>query len=111
MTGDELRAVVLSLPQTREQQTWGHPTFRVRDRMFAALAADESTASVKASKADQAELIAVDPSTFRVAAYVGRYGWVDVTLGRVDRDEMRDLLIEAWRRSAPKRMVDEFDGG
>jgi hypothetical protein len=111
VTGDELRAVVLALPEAQERESWGHPTFRVRDKMFATMAADGSTASVKASKDDQAELIAVDPLTFRVAAYVGRYGWVDVVLGRVDQDEMRDLLVEAWRRTAPRRMVAEFDAG
>jgi predicted DNA-binding protein (MmcQ/YjbR family) len=40
ITADELRRVVLSLPEAEERETWGHPTFRVRDKMFAALSDD-----------------------------------------------------------------------
>jgi hypothetical protein len=40
ITAEELRRVVLSLPEAEERETWGHPTFRVRDRMFAALSDD-----------------------------------------------------------------------
>jgi hypothetical protein len=27
----------------------------------------------------------------------------------VDRDEMEELLVEAWRLTAPKRLVQSFD--
>jgi predicted DNA-binding protein (MmcQ/YjbR family) len=40
ITADELRRVVLSLPEAEERETWGHPTFRVRDKLFAALSDD-----------------------------------------------------------------------
>ena len=66
---------------------------------------------MKASKQEQAALIATDPQTFSAAAYVGRHGWVQVRLDRVDREEMQELVIEAWRLTAPKRMVAELDGG
>src|SRR5512132_1270448 len=46
ITADELRRVVLSLPEAEERETRGHPTFRVRDRMFAALSDDGRQASV-----------------------------------------------------------------
>ena len=32
---DRLRAICLSLPEAVEKETWGDPTFRVRDRIFA----------------------------------------------------------------------------
>jgi hypothetical protein len=31
-------------------------------------------------------------------------------LATVDRGALRDLLEEAWRRNAPKRLVDQYDG-
>jgi YjbR len=49
ITADELRQVVLSLPEAEERETWGQPTFRVRDRMFAVLSDDGQQASVKAT--------------------------------------------------------------
>jgi predicted DNA-binding protein (MmcQ/YjbR family) len=57
-TADELRRAVLSLPEAEERETWGHPTFRVRDRMFAALSDDGREASVKATRQEQAARVA-----------------------------------------------------
>ncbi len=103
ITADELRQVVSSLPEAEERETWGHPTFRVRDKMFAAMSDDGREASVKATREEQAALIDAAPETFGVPAYVGRHGWVSVQLATVDPDELRELLVEAWRQTAPKR--------
>jgi hypothetical protein len=109
ITADELRQVVSSLPEAEERETWGHPTFRVGNKMFAAMSDDGREASVKATREEQAALIAADPETFGVPAYVGRHGWVSVQLATVDPDELRELLVEAWRQTAPKRLVAAFD--
>ena len=111
MAGSQLRELALALPDVQERETWGHPTFRVRDKIFVSMADDGSTASLKATPEDQAELLAADPETFGVASHVGRFGWVTVRLDRVDPDEMRELVVEAWRRTAPARVVKAFDAG
>ncbi|MGH3101267.1 MAG: MmcQ/YjbR family DNA-binding protein [Thermoleophilia bacterium] len=108
---DELRRVVLSLPEAEERETWGHPTFRVRDKMFATLSDDGRTATVKASREEQAALVAADPDTFGVPAYVGRHGWVGIQLAGVDPTELRELMVEAWRQTAPRRLVTAYDAG
>jgi hypothetical protein len=51
----------------------------------------------------------MNPGTFFVPPYVGPSGWVGVHYHTVDRDEMRELLTEAWRLTAPKRLVASFD--
>jgi hypothetical protein len=102
--------MALDLPEATERQTWGEATFRVRERIFAMLSADGSHASVKASRAEQAALVGSDPQTFAVAPYTGRFGWVSVSIARVDADEMRELLTEAWRSTAPKRLATSHDG-
>ena len=109
VTAEELRRTALSLPEAQERETWGHPTFRVRDKLFAALSDDGLLASVKATRQEQAALIAADPDTFGVPAYVGRHGWVSVQLATADPEELRELLAEAWRQTAPKRLVAAFD--
>jgi hypothetical protein len=107
---EEFMAMGLALPRAQEKITWGTDhTLRVGERMFAVGAPDSGHVSVKAAGVDQAELIAADPETFSVAPYVGRFGWVRVALDRVDAGELRELLTEAWRRTAPKRLVGEFD--
>ena len=111
VTADGLRRVALSLPEAEERETWGHPTFRVRNKMFASLSDDGRVAGVKATRQEQAALLAADPETFGVPAYVGQHGWVSVQLATADPEELRELLVEAWRRTAPKRLVAAFDAG
>jgi hypothetical protein len=108
---DELRRVVLSLPEAEERETWGHPTFRVRDKMFATLSDDGRQATVKATRQEQAALVAAAPETFGIPAYVGKHGWVGVELATVDPVELGELLVEAWRQTAPKRLVKAYDSG
>ena len=109
-TANDLREMALSLPEAEERLTWGsHPTFRVRDKIFAILSEDGFWASIKATLAEQAALIATDPDTFGIASHVGRYGWVTVRLEGVDSDHLLELLLEAWRQTAPKRLVRAYD--
>jgi hypothetical protein len=106
----DLRRLALEFPETHEKLTWGdHPTFRVRDKIFAILSDDESSVRLKATKEAQSALVASDPETFFVPPYVGRHGWVGVNLDRVDAGELDELLEEAWRLTAPKKMVRAFD--
>ena len=111
ITADELRRVVLALPEAEERETWGHPTFRVRDRMFAAMSDDGQEATVKATRQEQAALVSAAPETFGIPAYVGRHGWVSIQLATVDPAEVRELIVEAWRQTAPKRLVAAYDSG
>jgi len=111
ITADELRQVALSLPEAEERETWGQPTFRVRDKLFATLSDDGHQAGVKTTRQEQSALIAADPATFRIPDYVGRHGRVSVQLATADPAELRELLIEAWRQTAPKRLVATYDSG
>ncbi len=106
---EEFLAAALALPRTEDRVTWGNHTLRVGERMFAVSAPESSHVSVKATRTEQAELIAADPETFSVAPYVGRFGWVRIALDRVDADELAELLTEAWRRTAPRRLVTSYD--
>jgi hypothetical protein len=109
--GDHVRRVALSLPEAHERETWGEATFRVRDKIFATLSERSGEASVKASLDEQAALVALDPESFSVASYVGRFGWVSIQLATVDPDDLTHLLIEAWRQTAPKSLVATYDAG
>ena len=109
-TFDDVRRIALSLPEAEERITWDVDiTFRVRDKIFAMGGPDGTHASIKASIDRQAELIDLDPDTFASSAYVGRFGWVTVNLARVDEPLLEDMLREAWRRTAPKKLAATLD--
>jgi len=109
MSGDEARALALSLPESEERETWGHPTFRVRDKMFMTMDSDGTVVTVKATHEAQAALVGSEPQTFSIPAYVGQHGWVSARLDRVDAAELAELAEDAWRMTAPKRLVRAFD--
>ncbi|MFI7546131.1 MmcQ/YjbR family DNA-binding protein [Actinoplanes sp. NPDC049599] len=108
---DQVRDWVLALPGGAEVyvESWGHPTLRYAGKMFASGGGDSGTITVKASREEQAELVATAPHVYSPAPYVGRYGWVTVVLAEADPDEARQLVTEAWRRTAPKKVVRAYD--
>jgi predicted DNA-binding protein (MmcQ/YjbR family) len=103
-----LRKICLALPEAEEIETWGHPTFRVRKKIFVGCSESEdgrAQMSCKAPPGEQQALVAADPKRFFVPAYVGNRGWVGVHLvGAVDWDEIAELVEESYRLTAPKRL-------
>ena len=108
-SAEEFRRFALALPEAEERETWDRPTFRVRDKIFGMLSDDGCSASVKATRDEQTALLAEDPEVFSFPAYVGRHGWVGVDIALVAPEHLRELLTEAWRLTAPKRLVKSHD--
>jgi hypothetical protein len=107
---DDVRRIAVGLPETEEKLTWETDiTFRVRDKIFAIGGEGADRVSIKAGLETQAELIELDPGTFAKSAYVGRFGWITVDLGRVDPALLATLIRDAWRRTAPKRLAATLD--
>ncbi len=106
---DRLRCICLALPDASEIETWGHPTFRVRDKIFVGCGEDDrgrAQMSCKAPPGEQQALVASDPVRFFVPAYVGKSGWVGVRLdAKTDWAEVRELVEESYRMTAPKKLV------
>src|SRR4029453_12251036 len=109
MRKDTVRKMALALPATVEQETWGTPTFRVRKKIFVMFSDEQREAWVKSTHDEQRALTQMDPETFFVPPYVGPSGWIGGRFRSVDREEMRELITEAWRMTAPKRLVSAFD--
>ena len=107
---DRLRGICLQLPEAAERETWGHPTFRVRDKIFASCAEDGSTLGFKAHPDELEALLGDD--RFERSAYVGRYGWVTMTLaGRVAWDEVDELIRSSYLLIAPRRLAAQLEDG
>ncbi|MCQ4121141.1 MmcQ/YjbR family DNA-binding protein [Rhodococcus tibetensis] len=112
-TEHEVRAMMLALPEAHEVvvANWGdQPTFRVRNKMFGLVGYGAPTVCLKATLETQTALVQEDPEVFLVAPFFGRYGWIDVVLEAVTTTELAELVEEAWRLSAPKRVVAAYDG-
>jgi hypothetical protein len=105
-TFEDLRRISLALPDAVEIPSWETAaTFRVRNKIFAISAEGATHVSIKSTPFVQEDLIDRDPETFARAAYVGRFGWVQVNLERIDTVELEWLLRQAWRMTAPKKVA------
>ena len=108
-----LRKLCLALPEAHEVEAWGEPTFRVRNKLFATYASPGNhhgggrpAVWLKAFPGNQGLMVRASPQRFFVPPYVGPSGWIGVWLDeKVDWNELRDLLRDAWTLTAPKRLV------
>lgn len=103
----KFRQICLALPEATELETWGHPTFRVKDKIFASAGAEGGVWSLgmKTTQEMQAGLVTSDPR-FSVAAYVGKHGWVSMRVdGDTDWNLVRALVVDSYRMIAPKKLA------
>jgi hypothetical protein len=113
----KLRAICLALPEAAEVEAWGEPTFRVRNKIFAMYAdagnhhgGGRSSVWCAAAHVTQDLLVRSDPDRYFAPPYVGPKGWVGVHLdARPDWPSVADLLQDAYRRIAPKRLAAQLD--
>ena len=111
-----LRKAALALPEAHEVESWGTPTFRVKNKLFAMYAsADTHTGAgrngvwVKATKINQELMLAHAPKRFFFPPYVGKGGWIGVYLDAGTKwDELAELLADGWRMTAPKKLLKTY---
>jgi hypothetical protein len=66
---------------------------------------EKQYALVRLPAVEQAAVAKYDSDTFSpVPGYWGTKGWTYVQLASIDSARFRDLLLESWRRLAPKKM-------
>ena len=107
------RKLALSLPEAHEVQAWGEPTFRVKNKIFAMYAhanthhgSGRNAVWCKAAPVNQRLMVDAAPERFFVPPYVGPSGWIGIWLdSNIDWAELQDLLRDAWRMTAPKKLV------
>jgi hypothetical protein len=120
---NDVRRIALSLPESSERPSHGHPSWRVRDKGFvwerplraadlralgdAAPAGPILGARVEHLGAKEA-LIADRPDVYFTTPHFDGYPAVLVALEEIEPDELRELVIEAWLARAPKRLASQY---
>lgn len=112
-----VRTLCLALPEAHEVEAWGEPTFRVKNRIFAMYAdagnhhgAGRPAIWCAAASVTQDLMIRSDPDRYFAPPYVGPKGWIGVRLDHEpDWDAVSDILRDAYRRIAPKRLLQALD--
>ena len=97
------------LAKADEGTSYGTPAFKVAGKLFARLHQDGESLVVKIDPGERTMRMKADPKTFYITDHYLNYPWILVRIASVDREDLRDLLEEAWRLSAPKRILSEYD--
>lgn len=99
----DFRRMVMALEGVIESAHMGHPDFRVNNRIFATLHADETFGMVTLTPEQQREFIAEHPGTFTPESGAwGRAGCTRVHLASVEEEVIGEALTLARRNAIRK---------
>jgi hypothetical protein len=110
VTFEQLRLLALALPRVEEGTSYGTPAFKVAGKLFVRLHQDGVSLVVKIDPGERAMRMKADPETFYITDHYLNYPWILVRISSVEVDDLRDMLEEAWRLTAPRQLVSEYDG-
>ena len=102
---DAVRKTALALPGVEEGTCYGTAAFRVKGRFLARLKEDGETLVVKCGFDERDFRMQADPKTFFTTDHYRGYPTVLVRLTTVRADDLRDVIEQAWRTNAPKRLL------
>lgn len=111
ITFQALREMATALPGVEEGTSYGTPAFRVKGRFFIRLKEDGETIVLKTDFYERDHLMAAHPEAFFITDHYRDYPAVLVRLAAVSPTHLRRLVVDSWRRHAPKRLVDSYDRG
>jgi hypothetical protein len=109
-TWDDVVALGTRFPGVELETSWGSPALKVRGKMLCRLRTDPDALVLRVIHLGEREaLLQGQPDAFFSTPHYDGYPYVLVRLEAVDPEELAELIEEAWRDRAPKRLVAQFE--
>jgi hypothetical protein len=109
-TIDDVRALATGLPRSYEAFVRGRVKFRVGRIVYLAFSRDQTLMGFAFPKEEREALLQTYPEKFlRPEPADLRYNWVLARLDAIDEEELRELVLDAWRMVVPKRLASASD--
>ena len=109
VTIDDVRRLAATLPRSYEVLVRDRVKFRVGRLVYLAFSHDETMMGFAFPKEERELLVESEPDKFMLPKQRDmRYHWVVVRLGKVDQDEIREIVLQAWQMVVPKKVVREY---
>jgi hypothetical protein len=105
----QAREFALSLPGANEEPHFQLTSFRINRKIFATAPPDQMYLHIFVDEHEVNACVAEDPRAFQPLMWGSRVSGVRVLLAAAAADRVRELLAEAWRRRAPRRLVAEWE--
>jgi hypothetical protein len=100
------------LPEVEEGTWFRTPALQVRKKSFCRMKEDGETLVIRVVDLEDKEaLLRARPDVFFTTPHYDGYAYVLVRLAEVDLAALRELVEDAWRLKAPRRLVASYDAG
>ena len=110
VTVEAVRAFAMTLPRTTEALVRDRVKFRVGRIVYVAFSRDETIMGFGFPRSEREALVRAEPGKFEMPTGGDlRYQWVLARLDAIDEDEMRELVLDAWRMCVPKKVAAAYD--
>jgi hypothetical protein len=111
VTIDDARAIAATLPRSYEALVRDEVRFRVGRMVYAAFYDNETIMGFGFPREEREALVASEPDKFLIPRPSDmRYRWICVRLDALDGEELRELLVDAWRMCVPKKVAAAYEG-
>jgi hypothetical protein len=105
----DVTAIVQSLPESTHYPHGDGTSYAVRGKRFASAPPDGRYLILAVDDHETRACVAEDPKAFEEWWTFGKYLALRVDLTRVTIGRVRELILEAWLRKAPKRLAAGVD--
>jgi hypothetical protein len=106
---ETVREIASALPEAEESTSYGTPAFKVRSKLFVRFHQSGESVVILISIEEREALMKLNPSTFYITDHYTCWPYMLVRLSTVEKDDLRKLIEESWRRAAPKRLISAYD--
>ena len=109
VTIDDVRTLASTLERSYEAVVRDRVKFRVGRIVYLAFSRDDSLMGFAFPKEEREMLVASEPNKFMLPKQGDmRYNWNVVRLAEIDRVEMTEIVVDAWRMVVPKKLSDAY---
>ncbi|HEY4130996.1 MAG TPA: MmcQ/YjbR family DNA-binding protein [Gemmatimonadaceae bacterium] len=109
MTFDDVKDLAEKFPGVVEDTHYGTRALKVKGQMFVRLREDGETLVVRCDMISRDLMLKVEPKLFFITDHYKNFPAILLRLKAVKTKRMREILEDAWRFRAPKKLVAEYD--
>ena len=109
VTWETVCELASALPEAEESTSYGTPAFKVRGKLFVRFHQSGESVVILISIEEREALMKLNPETFYITDHYNCWPYMLVRLSKVEKDDLRKLITESWRRAAPAKLLAAYD--
>jgi hypothetical protein len=110
MTWDDVIAIGVRFPEVEETKWFGTPALKCRGKGMCRLRTNPDALVMRVlDLADRDALLLGRPDVFFITPHYDDWPYLLVRLDVIDREQLEELIEDAWRLRAPKKVIAAFD--